>query len=199
MSAVPEDFSRRDLFRVLALTPALVQQVHAAVAEAKSLAGGQGYRPACFTRHNFQTLRALADMIIPADEHSHGASDAGAAEFIDLLSSRNPELAAIFNGGMAWVDDYMQKKYGANFLAAKPEQKTELLDKLAWKKNSTPETAPGEPFWTWVRNMVVDAYYTSPVGVKDLGYMGNAAVSQFSVPAEAVAYVMKRSPFANEG
>ena len=70
---------------------------------------------------------------------------------------------------------------------------------LAWKKNSTPETARGEEFWIWLRNMVVDAYYTSPVGVKDLGYMGNGAVSQFSVPSEAVAYAIKRSPFANEG
>ena len=190
--------SRRDLFRVLGasmgvVSPALAQHVHAALAATKPLAGGPNYRPKSFTRHNFQTLKTLADLVIP------GASEAGAAEFIDFLSSRNPDLAAIFNGGFGWLDVYMQKKYGADFLAAKPEQKTELLDKLAWKKNSTPETAPGEPFWTLVRNMVVDAYYTSPAGVKELGYMGNGAMSQFSVPAEAVAYAMKRSPFANEG
>jgi hypothetical protein len=198
----PEDLSRRDLLRVLSssitLSPMLAQQAHAAIAEAKSLSGGPKYQPKCFTRHNFETLKNLANMIIPADEHSPGASDAGAAEFIDFLSNRNPDLAAIFNGGLAWLDNYMQKHYGASFLDAKPEQKTELLDKLASKNNTTPETAPGEQFWTWVRNMVVDAYYTSPVGVKDLGYMGNGAMSEFSVPAEAVAYVLKRSPFGNE-
>ena len=201
--------SRRDLLRVLGssmtltasglgvVSPALAQHVHEALGAAKPLAGGPNYRPKCFTRHNFQTLKALADIIIPADERSAGASEAGAPEFIDFLSSRNPDLAAIFNGGFGWLDDYMQKKYGADFLAARLEQKTELLDKLAWKKMSTPETAPGEQFWTWVRNMVVDAYYTSPVGVKELGYMGNGAMRQFSVPAEAVEYAMKRSPFAN--
>jgi hypothetical protein len=198
------DTTRRDLFRIvgvsvgasMAISPALAQHVHAAMAEAKSLSGGAAYEPKCFTPHNFQTLRKLADLIIPADEHSRGASDAGAAEFIDFLSSRNEELAAIFNGGFGWLDDCMNKTYGADFLTAKPEQQTALLDKLAYRKNATPETEHGRTFWTWTRNMVVDAYYTSPAGVQDLGYMGNTAVSHFSVPQEAVDYVMKRSPFA---
>jgi gluconate 2-dehydrogenase gamma chain len=206
-----EDVSRRDLLRVLGssmvltasgsgvLSPALAQHVHAAMAEAKSLSGGPNYQTKCFTRHNFLTLKKLADLIIPADEHSPGASDAGAAEYIDFLSSRNADLAAIFNGGLAWIDDYMQKKHGADFLSANTDQQTGLLDLLAYRRNATPETAPGRAFWVWVRNMVVDAYYTSPVGVKDIGFMGNTVVAHFSVPQEAVDYVMKRSPFANEG
>jgi gluconate 2-dehydrogenase gamma chain len=206
-----EDVSRRDLLRVIGssmaltasgsgvLSPALAQHVHAAMAEAKSLSGGPDYQPKYFTRHNFLTLKKLADLIIPADEHSPGASDAGAAEYIDFLSGRNADLAAIFNGGFAWIDDYMQRKNGADFLGAKPEQQTALLDLLAYRKNATPETAPGRRFWTWVRNMVVDAYYTSPVGVKDIGYMGNTVVASFSVPREAVDYAIRRSPFANEG
>jgi len=199
-----EDPSRRELFKIIGssvvlttagsgvLTPALAQHVHAEVAAAKSLSGGPNYVPKGFTPHNFQTLRALAEMIIP------GANEGGAAEYIDFLSSRSPELAAIFNGGFAWLDNYMRKTYSADFLTAKPEQQTELLDKLAYAKNVTPETAPGRPFWTWTRNMVVDAYYTSPAGVKEVGFMGNGASSSFSVPKEVVDYVMKRSPFANE-
>ncbi len=61
----------------------------------------------------------------------------------------------------------------------------------------TPELAPGIHFFAWMRNMVVDAYYTSPVGVKDVGYMGNQALSEFSVPPEALAYALKRSPFGS--
>lgn len=189
------DVSRRDLFKILgttiAVTPALAQHVHVAMAEAKSLSAGPNYVPKAFTRHNFQTLKKLADLIIP------GANDAGAAEFIDFLSGHNGELAAIFNGGFAWTDDYMQKMYGSDFLTAKAEQQTALLDKLAYKANYTPETAGGREFWTWTRNMVVDAYYTSPAGVKDIGYLGNTAMSAFSVPQEAVDYVMKRSPFSS--
>ncbi|MDP9169006.1 MAG: gluconate 2-dehydrogenase subunit 3 family protein [Acidobacteriota bacterium] len=198
-----EDLSRRSLFLIVAgsvsISPLMAQHVHVALAEAKSLSGGAQYKPKCFTTHYFATLKKLADLIIPADEHSPGASDAGAAEFIDFLSSRHPDLAAIFNGGLAWVDETMQKGHGTDFLSSRPEDQKALLDSLAWKKNVTAESARGVPFWTWLRNMVVDAYYTSPAGVNDLGYMGNKAVSAFSVPDEAVQYVMKRSPFANEG
>jgi gluconate 2-dehydrogenase subunit 3-like protein len=200
-----EDTSRRELFRIIGsslvltaagsgvLSPALAQHVHAEIAAVKSLSGGPNYVPKKFTPHNFLTLKKLGDIIIP------GASDAGAAEFIDFLSSHNDELAAIFNGGFGWLDNYMQKTYGADFLNAAAAQQTELLDKLAYAKNRTPETAHGVHFWTWTRNMVVDAYYTSPAGVKDLGYMGNGAMKVFSVPQEAVDYAIKRSPFANEG
>lgn len=199
-----DDITRRDVLHIIGtsmvltsagsgvLSPALAQHVHAEVAAVKSLSGGPNYVPKKFNAHNFQTLRKLGEMIIP------GANEAGAAEYIDFLASRNDELAAIFNGGFAWMDNYMQKSYGANFLKATAAQQTELLDKLAYTKNVTPETAPGVPFWTWTRNMVVDAYYTSPAGVKDIGFMGNGAVSVFSVPKEAVDYAIRRSPFANE-
>ena len=204
------DATRRDWLRIIGssivltasgsavLPAALAQQVHSAVADVKSLSGGPAYPPKCFTPHNFQTLRKLADLIIPADDHSRGAYDAGAAEYIDFLSSHNADLAAIFNGGFGWLDDYMMRTYGADFLTAKPDQQTAILDTLAYRKNYMDATAGGRTFWTWLRNMVVDAYYTSPAGVKDLGYMGNTGMSHFSVPQEAVDYVMSRSPFANE-
>ena len=200
-----EDTSRRELFKIIGgslvltaagsgvLSPALAQHVHLEIAAVKSLSGGPNYVPKKFTKHNFLTLKKLGDIIIP------GASDAGAAEFIDFLSSHNDELAAIFNGGFGWLDHYMQKTCGADFLSASAAQQTELLDKLAFEKNRTPETAGGVNFFTWTRNMVVDAYYTSPAGVKDLGYMGNGAMRAFSVPQEAVYYAVKRSPFAKEG
>ncbi|MEO8053227.1 MAG: gluconate 2-dehydrogenase subunit 3 family protein [Acidobacteriota bacterium] len=200
-----EDVSRRELFRIIGssmvltaagsgvLSPALAQHVHAEIAAVKSLDGGPSYVPKKYNLHHFRTLKKLGDIIVP------GASEAGAAEYIDFLSSHNEELAAIFNGGFAWLDHYMQKTYGTDFLNASAAQQTELLDKLAYAKNVTPETAPGVPFWTWTRNMIVDAYYTSPAGVKDIGYMGNGAMKVFSVPQEAVAYAIKRSPFANEG
>jgi gluconate 2-dehydrogenase gamma chain len=201
----PTDRTRRELFRIIGqsmvltaagsgvLSPALAQHVHVALADAKSLSGGVNYQPQAFTKHNFQTLRTLAEIVIP------GASDGGAAEYIDFLSSRNTDLAAIFNGGFGWLDDYMQKKYSADFLTAKPAEQTAVLDTLAYKANYVPETAGGLLFWTWLRNMVVDAYYTSPAGVNDVGFMGNRVMAEFSVPKEAVDYAIKHSPFANEG
>lgn len=205
-----DDLSRRDLFRVLSasvaisacgeglITPALAQHVHHEVMTVKSLAGGPDYKPLYFTPHQFQSMKKLAELIMPADENSPGATEAGATEFIDFLCSRNDDLAYIYSGGLAWMDDYMRTKRGADFIESKPEDQTALLDRLAYRKNASPETATGEHFFVWARNMVVDAYYTSPVGVKDIGFMGNAVRSEFSVPKEAVEYAIKRSPFAGE-
>ena len=80
------------------------------------------------------------------------------------------------------------------FVGAAPQQQTTLLDLIAYRKNESPATGPGIKFFEWARRMVVDAYYTSPVGIKAIGYMGNTAVAKFEVPQEAIDYAMKRSP-----
>ena len=51
-------------------------------------------------------------------------------------------------------------------------------------------------FFDWVRKMTVDAFYTSAIGIKDLGYVGNTAHSKYVVPPAAMEYALKRSPFA---
>ncbi|HWD99335.1 MAG TPA: gluconate 2-dehydrogenase subunit 3 family protein [Bryobacteraceae bacterium] len=199
-----DDLSRRELLRVIGssitlttcgagvLTPALAQHVHQEVSMAKSLAGGPDYKPAYFSPHQMQTMRKLAELIMP------GATETGAAEYIDFLCSRNEDLALTYSGGLAWMDDYMRRKHDADFLESQPEDQTALLDRLAFRKNASPETATGEQFFVWARNMVVDAYYTSPVGVSDIGFMGNKVRSEFSVPQAAVEYALRRSPFASD-
>ena len=203
------DFSRRQALvhigKALVLTgcgsqilpPVLAQHVHEEVAAVKSLDPGN-YKPKYLTDHEYKTLRVLADLIVPTDEHSKGALDAGAPEFIDFLCSRSAELAEIYSGGLAWIDAEMKRRAGASFVDAKSEPRTALLDVIAYSKNDSPQVATGIRFFRWVRNMVIDAYYTSPVGIKDLGFMGNGAVSQFSVPKEAVEYALNRSPFAGQ-
>jgi hypothetical protein len=169
------------------------QHVHRLASDDKVASGGD-YKPKAFTDHEFRTLQKLADLIIPADEHSPGAAEAGAPEFIDLLSSQNTRLAGIYTGGIAWMDYQMQDRYKSDFLSAKPDQQTALLDLIAYRKNEAPELGPGIHFFDWARKMVVDAYYTSPVGIKDIGYMGNTALAKFTVPQECVDYALKRSP-----
>ncbi len=202
------DVSRRNLFKIVGTTLLSAELVtaqdakdaHAGMAMPaattgpKSLNGGPNYVPKHFKAHYFKTMRHVGDLIMPADTTSPAASEAGAAEFIDFLCSRNEDLAAIFDGGLAWLDQYTTHKYGADFLSAKPTEQTAVLD-LAYGRPPSSEVAGGAQFFTWARNMVVDAYYTSPVGVKDIGYMGNGAMSTFSVPKEAADYALKRSPF----
>jgi gluconate 2-dehydrogenase gamma chain len=202
MSERTDDLSRRELLRTVGASITLAtagvqvvsaqgaQHVHQAVADEKSTGP---YKPKCFTAHQYDTLRKLADYIIPPDGNSKGALDAGAPEFIDFLCSRNDELAAIYTGGMAWLDHEMIRRYAADFFTAKPEQQSAVLDLIAYRKNESPELGPGIHFFNWARNMTVDAYYTSKAGMDELGYMGNTVRTEFSVPVEAIEYAIKRS------
>lgn len=200
------NLSRRGLLRGLSISALAAsggglvtlegaQQAHDAVSEDKKAAGGE-YVPKGFNVHEYKTLQRLSDLIIPADDHSPGALAAGAADWIDFMSSNCDELREIFTGGMAWLDHEMQRRYGADFLDAKPEQQTAMLDLIGVQKNALAENEAGIHFFGWARNLVLDAYYTSPIGIKELGYMGNTAVAEFHVPEEAVEYALKRSPFA---
>ena len=198
MSEQNSEVSRRDMLLVSLTTLGVnvvsaeaAQHVHHAVAEVKKTGV---YKPKFFTGHEYATLARLADLIIPAaDERSPGALAVGAPEFIDFLCSQSPELAAIYTGGIAWLDHAMKARHSAAFLAATPDQQTAMLDLIAYRKNNSPELAPGINFFNWVRNMTVDAFYTSKAGMDELGYMGNSAMSEFHVPAETIDYAVKRS------
>ena len=192
------ELSRRDLLQSIALSvtlgglsPAAAQHVHNVAADEKASTGV--YKAKALNPHEYQTLEKLADLIIPPDDKSPGAVASGACEFIDLLASQNPRLLGIYTGGIAWVDHAMKRRYSADFASAKPNQQAALLDLIAYRKNESPELGPGIEFFEWARRMVVDAYYTSPIGIKAIGYMGNTAVEKFEVPQDAIDYAIKRS------
>jgi hypothetical protein len=161
------------------------QHVHnAAAADAKTTGV---YQPKALTHHEFETLRALSEIIVP------GASKGGAAEFVDILADKNADLLAIYTGGIAWIDQTIKRESGADFLTAKAEDRARLLDRIAYRRNETAELAPGVRFFVWARRLTVDAYYSSAAGIKELGFMGNGAHKEFTVPQDAIDYAVKRS------
>lgn len=170
------------------ITAEAAQHVHESAAAATT---GGVYKPKALTQHEFDTLKMLCEIIVPG-----AASKGGATEFIDLLSSQNPEMMGIYTGGIAWIDEEMRRQYHAEFLAAKDDQRKALLDVLAFTKNRTEANAPGIKFFAWARRMTVDAYYTSAAGMKEVGYMGNRAIKEFHTPQDAIDYAIKHSPFA---
>jgi gluconate 2-dehydrogenase gamma chain len=189
--------TRRDLLTSTAaailggsLTRAQAQHVHQLAAEEK---GGGPYKPKLLNDHEYATVRRLSELTIPADDVSPSAVEAGAPEFIDLLCSGSPEMARIYTGGLAWLDYQMEDRYGTSFIEAQPGQQTAMLDLIAYRKDNPEDLAPGIEFFDWVRKMVADAFYTSPIGFKDVGYMGNKGMTTFEVPADAIAYAVKRS------
>jgi hypothetical protein len=181
------EVTRRDLLQRIALS------ITAGQLSLEKAAHGV-YKPKGLNAHEYKTLEKLADYIVPAEGESGGAVSAGAPEWIDLMASENPQLLAIYTGGTAWLDHAMERRGAPNFVDATAAQQTAILDLIAYRKNESPELGPGIKFFEWARKMVVDAYYTSPIGIKDLGYIGNTALSKFEVPQQAIDYALKRSP-----
>ena len=184
--------SRRDILRNIAVGAAggsVLQMIPAQAAElaheliqkerASSPAGK--YKPKYFSPHQYQTLLVLCDTIIPKDTTSGGAVEAGAPEFIDLLTSENEEYQGIFGGGLMWLDNFCADRYEHVFLECTSAQQKEALGQIAYKKNAktAPELSQGIAFFAKLRNMTCDGFYTSKIGIEDLKYIGNTALTEF--------------------
>jgi gluconate 2-dehydrogenase gamma chain len=193
------EITRRDVLRRLGVTlmatgvldRVSAQEVHH-LAMAQSATAG-GYTPKALSDHEYKTLVRLTDLIIPVESGKPGAVAAGAAAWIDILASENTQLKAIYSDGVAWIDGEMKRRQSPDFVSATPEQQTALLDVIAYRRNSTPELDPGIQFFTWVRRMTVDAFYTSEIGIADIDYRGNRPQASYPEPTEAIAYALKRS------
>ena len=194
------DITRRDALRRLALalsTAGFVdrvaaQEVHQMTSQAAAATGG-AYTPKALSAHEYLTLERLTDLIIPVENGAPGAVAAGAAAWIDLLASENTQLKEIYTTGLAWLDGAMTTRGAADFLSASPAQQTSLLDLIAYRRNRSPELGPGIEFFTWARRMTVDAFYTSEIGIRDIGYRGNTALGAYPAPTEAIADALTKS------
>jgi gluconate 2-dehydrogenase gamma chain len=182
--------SRRDVLRNLAVGAVGGSVLRVIPAKAAELAhemirsekaGSGTYSPKFFPTHQYQTLVLLCDMIIPKDELSGGAVEAGAPEFIDLLSSENEHYQAILGGGLMWLDNFCADRYQHTFLECTPEQRKEVLDLIAFRKNakSNATLSQGVAFFAKLRSMTCDGFYTSKIGIEDLKYIGNTALALF--------------------
>lgn len=221
------EVSRRALLKRIAMAVASTgvldlasgQHVHKAVSHEKQRTGE--YTPQAFHAGEYQTLQRLSELIIPADDHSGSALDAGAPEFVDLLSSQNEELARIFISGIFWLDREMGRRQDGRFKDASQEEQSRLLDDLAAEADRSEEAlrgsragveyagfmdytaradrrlGPGARFFVWARRLIVDAFYTSAIGFEDVEYKGNRYLTEYEVPQEAIDYVMKRSPLGS--
>jgi hypothetical protein len=175
------------------IEPLAAQVAHAAVEQVSAAAGG-AYAPQALSSDQFRTLSRLTDLILPVDNGKPGALQAGVPAWIDMLLNVNAELKETYVKGLTWIDSTMTTRHAVTFVSATPDQQTALLDTIAFKKNRTPDLDPGIDFFILLRRMTVDGFYTSEIGMRDL-YPGNTARTEFTVPQEAIDYVISRSPF----
>ena len=155
--------------------------------------GRRAYTPKALSAPEYRTLERLTDLIVPVENGAPGAVAAGAAAWIDMLASENAQLKETYTTGLAWLDAAMKTRGAADFVSATPAEQTALLDLIAYRRNQTPELAPGIEFFTWARRMTVDAFYTSEIGIRDIDYQGNRPMMAYPSPTEAIAYALKKS------
>lgn len=184
------NLSRRDVLKsitigaaassVLRVIPAqAAEYAHHMVAAEKAVT--RVYAPKFFNTHDYKTLQALCQAIIPADSDSGGAIEAGAPEFIDLLTSENTEYQRIMGGGLLWLDSTCSDRYDRVFLDCTPAQQKEILDQIAYRNNalSDQSLSQGIEFFSFARNMTADGFFTSEIGIKYLGYIGSAFLKEW--------------------
>jgi hypothetical protein len=189
MTAYP--VSRRDVLKTLSMGTAAgsvlsviplqaAQFAHRIIADEKANHPG-GYAPKFFTAQQYKTLRTLCETILPADADSGGAIEAGAPEFVDLLTSENPEYQLKLGGGLMWLDSVCADRYGSAYVDCAAQQQKEVLDLIAYRRNSEADAnlSYGVEFFSLLRNFTADGFFTSEIGIKYLRYIGNTFLAEF--------------------
>jgi len=190
-----KELSRRETVKLLATVPLALSfgfslaGCDRAARSARRVTAGAGFRPAFFTDHELETVRTLVDLIIPRDERSGSATDAKVPEFMDFMMAdrdTKPEGRSAMREGLAWIDRESNRRFSRSFVQSSDRQRAALLDDIAWPARARPEMQPGVTFFNSFRDLTASGFWSSEMGVKDLRYQGNAAVSEWKGCPEAV-------------
>ena len=181
--------NRRDVLRMLsagpiaalAITEAEAQQAHHQVQAAKQAAQktGTAFKPKFFTAREYETVRILSDLILPADDRSGSATAAGVPEFMDFIMIDMPTRQVAMRGGLAWLDLECQRRFDRTFTGASAAQRTDILDALATYGELGAGLTHGQAFFRAFRDLTASGFWTSKMGMTDLGYMGNTVVAKW--------------------
>jgi gluconate 2-dehydrogenase gamma chain len=140
-----------------------------------------------FTPAELKTVTLLSDIILPADSQSGSASQAGVPAFIEFMAKDQPANYQIpLRGGLAWLDNQCRKRYSKPFAEATRTQQIEMVDAIAYPQQAKPEHSQGVAFFSLMRNLVMTGFYTSKMGIEDLGYKGNTPNQWDGPPAEVL-------------
>ena len=143
--------------------------------------------PAFFTEHERLTLIVLADIIIPKDDVSGSASDAKVIDFIEFIVKDIPDHQLPMRGGLRWLDMQCLNRYEQSFRICTAAQQLEMVKEIAYPLKAKPELQPGVTFFNRMRDLTATGFYTSLIGIKDIGYVGNAPGKWEGVPADVLA------------
>ena len=139
-----------------------------------------------FTPHEMQTIAVLSDIIIPKDQVSGSATDAKVPDFIEFIVKDKPDFQTPLRGGLRWLDIESSKRFNNAFKDCSASQQIQIVDDIAYPLKAKPEMKQGVAFFNLMRNLTATGFYTSEIGVRDVGYMGNNPNQWNGVPADVL-------------
>ena len=178
-----KEMNRREAVQLLAALPfaaalsfpsAEYEKAWRFVENAQRLAAeGIAFAPTFFTPAEFRTVGILANMIIPHDERSGSATDAGVPEFMDFMMMDRPDSQNWMRPGLAWIDAQSNTRFGKSFADATVGEREQILNDIAWPARAPATMADGVSFFSQFRDLTSSGFWSSRMGVKDLGYIGS--------------------------
>jgi gluconate 2-dehydrogenase gamma chain len=165
-------------------------QALAQAARRQAAKRGTAFQPKFFTRHEYATVIVLVDLIIPRDEPSGSASDAGVPEFMDFMMIDQPVRQTAMRGGLAYIDHLCDAHFDRNFIECTDAERKQVLDDLAYPGRVEPALAHGAAFFSSFRDLTASGFWTSKMGIEDLQYLGNKALAEWKgCPSEALEHL----------
>jgi gluconate 2-dehydrogenase gamma chain len=151
-----------------------------------------------FNDHEMATITVLGDIIIPKDARSGSASEAKVPAFIEFIVKDMPEHQTPMRGGLRWLDLQCLTRYGKTFVDASNTQQIEMVTAIAYPKKAKPEMAQGVSFFNRMRDLTASGFFTTKMGIEDLGYVGNAPGKWDGVPADVLKQYKIEDPWGNK-
>lgn len=144
------------------------------------------FKEVFFNKHELKTIGVLADIIIPKDDRSGSATDAGVVDFVEFMAKDRPDLQTPLRGGIAWLDAQANKRFEKKFVNCSRAQQIEIVEDIAYPERKKLGMAQGVAFFSLMRNLTASAFWTSQIGIADLGYVGNTPNQWTGVPEEVL-------------
>lgn len=138
-----------------------------------------------FNKHEMKTIQVLVDIIIPRDARSGSASDAGVPDFIEFMAKDKPELQTPLRGGLGWLDIESKKRFEQVFTEISAAQRIAIVEDIAYPERKKPGMSQGVAFFSLMRNLTASGFWSSKIGLEDIGYQGNTP-NQWDGPPEDV-------------
>jgi gluconate 2-dehydrogenase gamma chain len=169
----------------LAWTPVEARKAQEDAQRARTQAAAAAFKPRFFTAHEYATVGVLVDLLIPRDERSGSATDAGVPEFMDFMMRDQPQRQIAMRGGLALLDRMAVNRCGRTIVSATDAERRALLDEIAYTSNDDPGTMHGVAFFSSFRDLTASGFWSSRMGVEDLQYQGNVFVAEWHGCPEA--------------